>query len=63
MKKIKLLAVAMISLMASANVSAETVSGAGATFPQPFYNAAFVKYGALTGVKVSYGGIGCTPTI
>ena len=58
MKKIKLLAVAMISLMASVNVSAETVSGAGATFPQPFYNAAFVKYGALTGVKVSYGGIG-----
>ena len=29
-----------------------------ATFPQPFYNAAFVTYEKLTNAKVTYGGIG-----
>ncbi len=36
----------------------KTISGAGATFPQPFYNAAFIRYEHLTHVKVTYGGIG-----
>lgn len=60
MKKIKSFAVVLLVLMTLCipQSKAQTVSGAGATFPQPFYNAAFVKYGALTGVKVSYGGIG-----
>src|SRR5574344_459072 len=60
MKKIKLLAAALLSLMTfgTLSINAQTVSGAGATFPQPFYNAAFVKYGSSTDVKVSYGGIG-----
>jgi len=60
MKKINLIAAAVIALMTlcTTTVSAQSISGAGATFPEPFYNAAFVKYGSLTGAKVSYGGIG-----
>ena len=35
-----------------------TLSGAGATFPLPFYNAAFKVYYERTGKAVTYGGIG-----
>ena len=35
-----------------------SLSGAGATFPLPFYNMTFEKYSRLTGTKVTYGGIG-----
>jgi len=38
--------------------SSTSLSGAGATFPLPFYNMAFQNYTKTTGVKVSYGGIG-----
>ncbi|MCR5076418.1 MAG: phosphate ABC transporter substrate-binding protein PstS [Prevotella sp.] len=34
------------------------LAGSGATFPLPFYNMAFGKYGDSVGDKVSYGGIG-----
>ncbi len=34
------------------------LSGAGATFPLPFYNMSFDGFDAATGNKVSYGGIG-----
>ena len=34
------------------------LSGAGATFPLPFYNLAIKKYTEQTGVFISYGGIG-----
>jgi phosphate transport system substrate-binding protein len=34
------------------------LSGAGATFPLPYYNESFKAYQNETGVKVSYGGIG-----
>lgn len=34
------------------------MSGAGATFPLPFYTMSFEGYGAQSGDKVSYGGIG-----
>lgn len=58
MKK-SIVLVALLSLMTLGNkVSAQSVSGAGATFPQPFYNTAFVSYEKLTKVKVTYGGIG-----
>ena len=58
MKK-SIVLVALLSLMTLVNkVSAQSVSGAGATFPQPFYNTAFVSYEKLTKVKVTYGGIG-----
>lgn len=35
-----------------------TITGAGATFPLPFYNLAFKKYGEESGVTFNYGGIG-----
>jgi phosphate transport system substrate-binding protein len=35
-----------------------TLSAAGATFPQPFYNLAFKKYNEEGGPVISYGGIG-----
>lgn len=34
------------------------LSGAGATFPEPFYSMAFNTYNSSTGNTVSYGGIG-----
>ncbi|MFH1320886.1 MAG: phosphate ABC transporter substrate-binding protein PstS [Bacteroidota bacterium] len=34
------------------------VTAAGATFPLPFYNLAFKKYGAESGIILTYGGIG-----
>jgi phosphate transport system substrate-binding protein len=58
MKKIGLfLAFALIS--ASAFCQSEiSLSGAGATFPLPFYNMAFGNYTKTTGEKVTYGGVG-----
>lgn len=35
-----------------------TVTAAGATFPMPFYNLAFKKYGEISGIDFTYGGIG-----
>ncbi|HLP71349.1 MAG TPA: phosphate ABC transporter substrate-binding protein PstS [Bacteroidales bacterium] len=35
-----------------------TVTAAGATFPMPFYNLAFRKFGESTGINFNYGGIG-----
>ena len=35
-----------------------TLSAAGATFPQPFYNLAFKKYNEEGGPVINYGGIG-----
>lgn len=35
-----------------------TITAAGATFPQPFYNLAFKKYAERNGVTINYGGIG-----
>lgn len=35
-----------------------SLSGAGATFPQPFYVAAFQKFQETSGNQISYGGIG-----
>ena len=34
------------------------LTGAGATFPLPFYNMSFENYNATSGDKISYGGIG-----
>ncbi len=35
-----------------------TITGAGATFPLPFYNMAFKNYSDKTGAEITYGGIG-----
>ena len=37
---------------------AQELSGAGATFPLPFYNVVFEQFGQLGGDQVAYGGIG-----
>lgn len=56
MKKIGLfLALVLVS---SAAFCQSSLSGAGATFPLPFYNMAFEQYTKATGEKVTYGGIG-----
>lgn len=35
-----------------------SLTAAGATFPQPYYNLLFKKYSEAKGVEISYGGIG-----
>ena len=58
MKKIGLF-LAFALMTASAFCQSEiSLSGAGATFPLPFYNMAFGNYTTATGEKVSYGGVG-----
>ncbi len=37
---------------------AQELSGAGATFPQPFYNAVFEQFSTVHGDVVAYGGVG-----
>ncbi|MFA6727054.1 MAG: phosphate ABC transporter substrate-binding protein PstS [Prevotella sp.] len=53
-----IIALGLVITILSKNAGSKTISGAGATFPQPFYNAAFITYGHLAHVKVTYGGIG-----
>lgn len=40
------------------NRKAQELSGAGATFPLPFYNVVFEQFGQVNGDQVAYGGIG-----
>ena len=40
------------------NRKAQELSGAGATFPLPFYNVVFEQFGQVNGAQVAYGGIG-----
>ena len=40
------------------NRKAQELSGAGATFPLPFYNVVFEQFGQTNGDQVAYGGIG-----
>jgi len=70
MKKFQLLltAVIAVALMAGCGGSgkekakstkkAKAITGAGATFPQPFYNKIFKNYTSEQGLLVTYGGIG-----
>ena len=65
MKTKWLLAIAACSMFASCNKEQVDLSGAGATFPQPYYNLAFKniqekinKDAANEKVTISYGGIG-----
>ena len=37
---------------------AQELSGAGATFPLPFYNVVFEQFAQVNGDAVAYGGIG-----
>ncbi|RUT77640.1 phosphate ABC transporter substrate-binding protein PstS [Ancylomarina longa] len=70
MKKLQLLftAIIAVALMVScgnagkkkteSNAKAKTITGAGATFPQPFYNKIFKTYTKEQSLLVTYGGIG-----
>ncbi len=59
-----MMAVAIAAVMVSCGnktnekSEAQELAGAGATFPQPFYNAVFEKYSEKTGNVVAYGGVG-----
>lgn len=59
MMTIVALAFAMSSCGGGAtNGKGEKLSGAGATFPLPFYNVVFEKFAQTNGDEVAYGGIG-----
>lgn len=55
------IAVAMVACGGNTNNegrAAQELSGAGATFPLPFYNVVFEQFGQVNGDQVAYGGIG-----
>ena len=55
------IAIAMVSCGGNSNKNgreAQELSGAGATFPLPFYNVVFEQFGQVNGDQVAYGGIG-----
>ncbi len=58
------MAIAIAALMSSCGSKTNgqrenmELTGAGATFPQPFYNAIFEQYSETKGDRVSYGGVG-----
>jgi phosphate transport system substrate-binding protein len=58
MKKNSLFLALVLILSAIGTSAKAQLSGAGATFPLPFYNMAFEQYTKTTGEKVSYGGVG-----
>jgi phosphate transport system substrate-binding protein len=59
MKKIVLtLLVALITLYAPASRAAETLNGAGATFPYPVYSAWAFEYSKVSGMQLNYQSIG-----
>lgn len=60
MKKLLFILAAAISLTACNSNKGDTakLSGAGATFPAPFYNIVFKKSGEASGNNVTYGAIG-----
>lgn len=57
--KTKSLFLALVLILSAIGSSAKAqLSGAGATFPLPFYNMAFEQYTKTTGEKITYGGVG-----
>lgn len=62
-KSIMTLAVALGCVACGGNANnggrkSQELSGAGATFPLPFYNVTFEQFGEVNGDQVAYGGIG-----
>ena len=54
-------ALAMVACGGNSNKvgrESQELSGAGATFPLPFYNVVFEQFGQVNGDQVAYGGIG-----
>lgn len=61
MKKLLFASIVLALGLAGCNSSSKNtakLSGAGATFPAPFYNIVFKKYGESSGNSVDYGAIG-----
>lgn len=60
MKNLILITISALILVAcgSNNKKSAKLSGAGATFPAPFYNIVFKKYAESTGNDVTYGAVG-----
>jgi len=55
------IAIAMVSCGGSSTSGvreSQELSGAGATFPLPFYNVVFEQFAQVNGGAVAYGGIG-----
>ena len=51
-------AIVAMALPATAAMAADRLQGAGATFPQPYYQRLVAEYQKLTGAKIDYPGIG-----
>lgn len=58
MKKLLFVAIAAVIALTGCNNSSQKLSGAGATFPAPFYNLVFKKYTETSGSDVTYGAVG-----
>ncbi len=58
MKKSLIIILLACIILTSCNSKKVELSGAGATFPLPYYNMVFNNYSEATGINVSYGGIG-----
>lgn len=58
MKKLMVLMAVVAVVLSSCGKKQQQLSGAGATFPQPFYNMVFRQFTDAGGAQVSYGGIG-----
>lgn len=57
-KKLMIFAALLSVLAVGCQTKSVNVTGAGATFPQPFYSIVFKKFYEATRHKVTYGGIG-----
>ncbi len=57
MKRTIIIAMLAGLIFTACNQKAE-ITGAGATFPEPYYNLAFKNFTEKTGTNVSYGGVG-----
>ena len=62
-KSVMTIALAVMTVACGSNVNKadrepQELSGAGATFPLPFYNVVFEQFGLVSGDQVAYGGIG-----
>ncbi len=57
-KSVATMVVAIAMVSCGDNKEAQELSGAGATFPLPFYNVIFEQFGEVSGNQVAYGGIG-----
>ncbi|WP_027459794.1 phosphate ABC transporter substrate-binding protein PstS [Deinococcus murrayi] len=58
MKKTFLLGLALVTTATASQAAAQTITGAGASFPFPLYSKMFAEYRSETGVSVNYQSVG-----